>query len=39
VATNDFGKDHWDNNDSLDYRKIDNPDGDNDEYRMITDGE
>ena len=30
VATGDFGQDHWDNDDSTDYRQVDNNDQDND---------
>ena len=30
VATEDFGQEHWDNNDSTDYRQVDNNDEDND---------
>lgn len=30
VATNDFGHDHWDQDDSVDYKQIDN--SDNDEF-------
>jgi C1A family cysteine protease len=31
VATDDFGQDHWDNDDSIDYRQTDNSDIDGDD--------
>ena len=32
VDTDDFGQDHWDNDDSTDYRQTDNPDIGDDDY-------
>jgi hypothetical protein len=38
VETDDFGQDHWDQNDSVDYRQTDNGGNDDDDnYRTIED--
>ena len=31
MATDDFGQDHWDQDDSTDYRQADNSDNDSDD--------
>lgn len=38
METDDFGQDHWDQNDSVDYRQTDNGGNDDDDnYRTIED--
>jgi len=40
VAVDDFGKNHWDTDDSIDYRTLGNPaDDNNDEYHLVEDDE
>ena len=36
VATDDFGQDHWDNDDSVDYNQNANPDDDDDDDNNRT---
>jgi hypothetical protein len=35
LATDDFGQDHWDNDDSTDYRQANDDDNDNDDNHSI----
>ena len=37
VATDDFGQDHWDNDDAVDYRQTDDSNFDDDNNSIIKD--